>query len=219
MIVVSGGLKGGSGKSTIATNLAVMRSLDGHDVLLVDADEQGTASTFTALRNHSYGDAGYTVVSLAGAGVQTEIMRLKDKYDDIIIDVGGRDTTSLRSAMVVTDVFLLPCLPRSFDTWPLKDFEEILLEMKIANPNIKVLSFLNRADVSGNDNDGAADEIRKINSFKFINTPLVQRKAFSNANGLGQAVTELKGVYKDTKAAEEIIALYKYVFNTNLVQN
>ncbi len=51
MITVVGGTKGGSGKSTVATNLAVMLSLAGRDVLLVDADDQETSKDFTSLRN------------------------------------------------------------------------------------------------------------------------------------------------------------------------
>ena len=51
MIVVVGGIKGGSGKTTVAINLAVLRASGGHDVLLVDADDQETASDFTILRN------------------------------------------------------------------------------------------------------------------------------------------------------------------------
>lgn len=63
MIVVCGGIKGGSGKTTLATNLAVIRAAAGHDVLLVDADDQETASDFTIQRNAQTGDkAGYSTV-------------------------------------------------------------------------------------------------------------------------------------------------------------
>ena len=50
MILVCGGIKGGSGKTTMATNLAAMRAGAGKDVLLVDADEQESATIFTAIR-------------------------------------------------------------------------------------------------------------------------------------------------------------------------
>ena len=49
MIVVVGGIKGGSGKTTVATNLSVIRAMESRDVLLIDADDQETASDFTAL--------------------------------------------------------------------------------------------------------------------------------------------------------------------------
>ena len=65
MIVVCGGIKGGSGKTTVAINLAVIRALDGYDVLLVDADDQETATDFTRQRNERTGDqAGYTSTQL-----------------------------------------------------------------------------------------------------------------------------------------------------------
>jgi MinD superfamily P-loop ATPase len=47
MILVAGGTKGGSGKTTIATTVAIMRAAEGRDVLLIDADDQETASDFT----------------------------------------------------------------------------------------------------------------------------------------------------------------------------
>jgi hypothetical protein len=53
MILVAGGTKGGSGKTTIATTLAIMRTAAGRDVLLIDADDQETASDFTILRNEA----------------------------------------------------------------------------------------------------------------------------------------------------------------------
>ncbi len=47
MIIVCGGTKGGTGKSTTAVNLAVIAASEGGDVLLVDADDQESASDFS----------------------------------------------------------------------------------------------------------------------------------------------------------------------------
>src|SRR4051794_20067254 len=81
VITVVGGVKGGTGKSTVATNLAVMHAIRGWDVLLVDADEQGTATDFSALRNQNLSQgASYTCISLIGRALATEIRRLAPKY-------------------------------------------------------------------------------------------------------------------------------------------
>jgi chromosome partitioning protein len=65
MIVVLAQTKGGVGKSTLAVNFAVERSRARRDVLLVDADDQATATDFTALRTEHLGAPGYTAVSLS----------------------------------------------------------------------------------------------------------------------------------------------------------
>ena len=67
MILVIGNIKGGVGKTTIAVNMAIARSLEGKDVLLVDGDQQQTAMTFTEIRTEKKGSPGYTAVSLGGA--------------------------------------------------------------------------------------------------------------------------------------------------------
>src|SRR5690242_3543451 len=117
MIIVLAQTKGGVGKSTLAINLAIARARSGRDVLLVDADEQGTATDFTALRAERLGTPGYTAISLTGPSVRTQVLRLSQKYQDIIIDAGGRDTASLRAGLTVADTALVPFQPRSFDLW------------------------------------------------------------------------------------------------------
>src|SRR4051794_10186465 len=215
-IYTVGGIKGGSGKTTVATNLTVLLASEGRDVLLVDADDQETATDFTAWRNKSAdGQAGYTAIQLSGDGVRTEIRRLKSKYDDIVIDTGGRDTTSQRAAMTVSDVYLVPFVPRSFDVWTLERVVRLIEEMKPANPALRAFAFLNRADAGGSDNAGAADYLKEAACITFIDTPLGGRKAFSNAAAEGRAVVELKR--KDTKAEAEIRALYQ--FCRNVVNN
>jgi chromosome partitioning protein len=213
MIIVIGGIKGGSGKTTLATNLAVIRSAAGHDVLLIDADDQETSTDFTIIRNERRPDgAGYTSIKLTGAAVRTETLRLANKYEDIIIDTGGRDTTSQRAALTVADFLLVPFVPRSFDVWTLEKVSSLVNEMQAANPELKAYTFINRADPRGQDNDDAAEVLRETESLLFIETPLGARKAFSNAAAAGLAVTEIKP--QDPKATEEMMMLYRYVFDT-----
>ena len=212
MIVVVGGIKGGSGKTTIATNLAIMRALDGSDVLLIDADDQETASDFTMLRNErAQAEATYTSIKLTGQAVRTETLRLADKYADVVIDTGGRDTTSQRAALTVADVLLVPFVPRSFDVWTLEKVGELVGEMRVANPDLKAYVFINRADPSGRDNDEAADVLQETEGLEFIRTAIGTRKAFGNAAAQGLAVSELKP--QDAKASQEIQTLYRYLYD------
>lgn len=211
-IFTVGGIKGGSGKTTVATNLTVLLAADGRDVLLVDADDQETATDFTVWRNKSAdGQAGYTAIQLSGDAVRTEVLRLAAKYDDIVIDTGGRDTTSQRAAMTVSDIYLVPFIPRSFDVWTLERVAKLIEEMRPANPALRAYAFLNRADSGGNDNTDASDYLRDAKSIEFIDVPLGGRKAFSNAASEGKGVSELKR--KDPKAEAEIRALYAFCRN------
>jgi chromosome partitioning protein len=211
MIIIVGGIKGGSGKTTVATNLAVIRASEGHDVLLIDADDQETATDFTAMRNEFRPDgAGYTSIKLTGRSVRTETLRLAGKYEDIVIDTGGRDTTSQRAALAIAHTLLVPFVPRSFDVWTIEKVSELVNEMRAANPELMAYTFINRADPRGQDNDETAEVLKEADILTFIDTPLGSRKAFSNAAAAGLSVIELRP--PDPKATEEFMDLYRYVF-------
>ena len=158
MIYTIGGIKGGSGKTTVATNLTVWLSSRGRDVLLVDADDQETATDFTVWRSElTGGNTGYTAIQLSDSAVRTEVLKLEPKYDDIVIDTGGRDTASQRAALTIANLFLLPFIPRSFDIWTLEKVTVLIEEIRPINPELKILAFLNRSDPRGGDNLGASE--------------------------------------------------------------
>lgn len=220
MIVVCGGIKGGVGKSSVATTLSVIRANQGHDVLLVDADDQQTATDFTIMRNQTLaqsGGAGYTAIQLRGSAVRTDTLRLRDKYDDIIIDVGGRDTAGQRAALSIASVFVVPFLPASFDVWTLEKVGELVEEAKSFNPELRAYCFLNRADPRGADNAEAAAIASDIPQLTYLDTPWGNRKAFRTASSQGLAVTELSVV--DRKAVAEAMMLYQSLFEVNLISS
>lgn len=205
MIVTVGNTKGGVGKTTIAVNLAILRASQGRDVLLVDGDEQGSASLFSQLRAELLGSCGYTAVGLYGAAVRTQVRQIAPKYDDVVIDVGGRDTGSLRAALTVSDVLLVPVQPRSFDVWALDAMAALVTEAREINPDLRALSFLNAADAQGKDNAEAREAMAESGTIKALEVMIVRRKAFPNAASQGRGVVEMRP--PDAKAVEELSAL------------
>jgi chromosome partitioning protein len=217
MIITVGGIKGGSGKTTVATNLVVARALEDRDVLLVDADDQETSSDFTAVRGERRAEdgAGYTCIKLGNTAVRTEILKLKNKFSDIVVDTGGRDTTSQRAALSVSNVLLVPFVPRSFDVWTLEQTSTLVEEVRAINPEIKAYMFLSKADARGNENEEAREYLSRSPQLIFLDTPLVLRKAYSDAAGRGEGIGEFRP--RDEKALSEFKRLYDIVFDTTTI--
>lgn len=210
MIYTIGGIKGGSGKTTIATNLAVFLAKEKRDILLVDADDQESASDFTAFRNQTLGGVlDYTAVKITGSDLNGQVKRLSEKYDDVIIDVGGRDTVSQRSALTVSNVALFPFAARSFDIWTLNKVNALLNEVLPFNPNLVSITFINKADSRGNHKDDAAELLKSSDRLTFIDVSLGNRIAFGNAAAEGLGVIELRPV--DEKAVTEFSDLFNAI--------
>lgn len=216
MIIVVGGIKGGAGKSTIAANLAVRRATE-YNVLLVDGDDQETTTLWSATRNENFPDksSNLTCIQLRGRGARDEVIKLSAHYQDVLIDVGGRDTTTQRAALTIADLILLPLPPRGPDIWTLDKVAELLEEVRTVNPELKAWAFLNRADAGGTDNQDAMQMISDTPGIELIAPRVGDRKVFPNAHTQGLSVTEIKP--RNQKAATELEELYEYCFSTNIV--
>ncbi len=211
MIVMIAGVKGGTGKTTIATNLAVMRAASGKKLLLVDADEQRSTVIWANQRDVLGIETKWTTVNFEGKALRSQLLRMKDDYDDIIIDVGGRETTSLRASLSISDICVVPFKPRSLDIWTLGNVKSVVAEMKPANPMLQVFSFINQADSKGSDNEGSLNILEECEEIKCIPITIGCRKAFANAASDGLSVTEMK--VQDKKAILEIEQLYDFIYN------
>lgn len=209
MIYTIEGIKGGSGKTTVAVSLAVMLAGKKRKVLLVDADKQATATEFTQWRTETLGHTGFVSIQLSDMRVRNEVLKLKSDYDDIVIDAGGRDTASQRAALAVSDIFIAPFAPKSFDIWTLEQVVQLVQEMQIANPDIQLYALLNKVDYNEKDIKDARAYIEELGVLKVLRATLHERKAFANAAAAGLAVTEHKPI--NEKAAAELKALFKEI--------
>ena len=213
MILTVGNTKGGVGKTTLAVNLAIARALVGREVWLIDGDRQGTAQTAISIR----ADAGHTPgIACAtypdGPTLRTQVQQQAAKFDDIIIDAGGRDSTALRAALVLSDVLLVPFQPRSYDVWALNDIAALVDEARSVRDGLRAFAILNCADAGefSIDNIEAAAAVADVPQFEYLATPIRRRKAFANAAGQGLSVIELKPT--DKKAVEEMNSLVSTLF-------
>lgn len=202
MIITFGGIKGGSGKTTLSTNTVSILSKQ-HNVLLVDADEQQTSSDWSAQRENNNIATPWTTVCLSGSSVKTQILKLKDKFDYVIVDTGGRETSSQRAAILVSDLFITPFQPRSFDIWTLSKINTLIDSAKVYNDSLKAFAVINRADCTGVDNEETKEIINNSSFISCLDCQITQRKAFCNAAAEGLSVDELKK--KDPKAIKEIL--------------
>ena len=143
---------------------------------------------------------------------QTQVQQQAGKFDDIIIDAGGRDSTALRAALVLSDVLLIPFQPRSYDVWALNDIAALVDEARSVRDGLRAVAVLNCADSgeASTDNADAAAAVADVPQFEYLATPIRRRKAFANAAGAGLSVLELKPA--DKKAIDELNALVSALF-------
>lgn len=210
-IITVGSTKGGVGKTTLALNIAIARALAGRDVWLIDADRQGTASTALAIR----GEAGKlpaiaTAHYADGGQLRTQLLHQRGKFQDIVIDAGGRDSTALRAALVLSDLVLVPFQPRSIDVWAVADIAALIEEARAMRDGLQALAVLNMADTAGTDNEDAAAALADYPAISYLATPIRRRKSIANAAGNGMSV--LEQTPRDDKAIAELNALLQEIY-------
>jgi chromosome partitioning protein len=213
MIVLVGGEKGGTGKTTLATNLAALRAQAGYDVLLVDTDRQGTAAAWCHVRQEIPHRSRVACVQLFSHGLQAEVRDLATRYADVFIDAGGRDSVELRSAMVVAQRVMIPILPSQYDVWTLDHMQELVTAARGFNPLLDALVVLSR--VSPNplitDAHDAQLSLEQYPALRLAETAVCERQAYRRSARQGEAVTELER--PDAKASTEMRLLYEEVFH------
>lgn len=228
-VIVMGGEKGGTGKTTISVNIAIMRALMGHDVLFVDADKQRSGAKFFDRRNGNGVKPEITCVNILGKHLNSELDRMATRYENIIVDVGGRDSVELRSALVarcVTDWYS-PIQPSEFDMDTLETIEELSELSQAYNQNLQTHIILNACSTHAQTK--TTDEAKAVIKESFPNirvceTSIGHRVSFKYSISNSWSVVEFESdEYKKLpkyraqkylhKASNDIIDLYQEIYN------
>jgi chromosome partitioning protein len=213
MIILIGGEKGGPGKTTLATNLSAMRTKETGDLLLMDTDKQQTASFWCSTREDNRILPRVSSIQKVDKAVRSEALALKEKYKDIIIDAGGRDSAELRGGLLVADKAIFPLRPSQFDLWTFGRINTLVETALEINETLKSFVVLNQASTnpSVKEVEEAKSFISEFPCIKLLNIVISERIIFRRAAISGMSVTEYRP--EDVKATEEMRMFYNEVFN------
>ena len=179
--------KGGVGKTTLSVNLAACLARTGARVLLIDADPQGSSLDWAAARQ---GEPLFSVVGFPRATIHKGIAQLGLGYDQIIIDGPPRVTDLARSAIMASDIVVIPVQPSPYDIWAAEEVVKLITEARVYKENIKSVFVVNRKIT----NTAIGRDVREALAaypIHVLDASVAQRVVFAEAAAQGQAIFEI----------------------------
>jgi chromosome partitioning protein len=196
--------KGGAGKSTLCINLAVemqkhlyankqisessneLLSKDAK-VLIIDADPQGTARDW-------HDEGGYKFIDLIVIDRKQTLINLPNlelDYDFVFIDTPGRISEITTSALIISDLVLVPIQPSPSDIWATSDTVEVIKQRQTITCGAQPIGkfILNRCIPNTLICKDAKEYLNK-SAFPHILEPVYQRVAYAESLAKGQSIFE-----------------------------
>lgn len=207
MLTVIGNLKGGSGKSTVAFNLAVWLAKARQEPMCFDLDPQATLSDVAEVRHEERHQPEVRVFRAADDPVEL----IKHHKGEVLVDVGAANLWAMRQAVNMADRIVVPVTPSQADVWSTQRFLGIVAEALKDGHSPEILGFINRADTHNSVRETAETEkaLSMLPGLAVQKARLGQRTAFRRSFSEGLAVFELE---RAGKAAQEFNRLAELLF-------
>lgn len=208
MILLVGGRKGGSGKSTIAMNICAALAQVGKDVMLVDADKQASSARWSLERSTNKPDKGVVHCVQKYDEIHKTLVDLDKRYDYVVVDAAGRDSPELRSSMVVAHTLLIPVRPSQLDLNTIPDMQKIINDSRIINPDLRVLAVLSMGPTNPiiQETDEAKDFFSEFPEIKLLTTIIRDRKIYRDSIPEGLGVVEIDNASESARKAKREVA-------------
>lgn len=207
MLTVIGNLKGGTGKSTVAFNLAVWLAHGKEGVVAFDLDPQCTLLDVNEVRVED----GYDPTFDVSTDLDELEALVKDKKHKkhIIVDMSATNMPAMEKAISLADRVLIPVQPSQADIWSTQRFLKIVKNCVNKDRNPQVLGFINRADthIFVRESDEAAEALEMMPGVEALKVRLFQRTAYRRSFSEGLAVFELDPMGKASREMKKLATL------------
>lgn len=202
MITVIGNLKGGTGKSTVAFNLALWLAQKDRPISVCDLDPQATLSDALEVRAEEGYEPLPEVLGYLPATVTGEV----------IVDIGLSDIDAMNGALQRASRVLIPVAPSQADVWSTQRFLGMVEDQISKTKRPEVVAFINRADTHplARETNEALEALNQLKGLRVLEPRLGQRMAFRRSFSEGLAVFEME---PGSKAADELYKLATTVFD------
>jgi chromosome partitioning protein len=184
--------------------------------LLIDTDSQGSSADWAYYRKQA-GKDGIECIQLFEKRIVSEIDSKAARYQDIIIDAGGRDSKELRYSMSITDVMCVPVGASQYDLNTIADIDVLVEQARIVNPGLQcyvvINNFPNHAKLS--EGEEAIEFLKAFDNVIPLEFIIHERISFNRTAKDGLGINELKtnrGKLADQKALAEITKLYEAIY-------
>jgi chromosome partitioning protein len=194
--------KGGTGKSTLTTALAVAATQSGERVLALDLDPQGTLAAWAKLRQARAPSVAQVPANKTAQLGELLVTASKD-YTLAIVDTPGADSPATHNAMTAADLCLVPLRPTRPDALGIKPTVDALIR------GHKRFAFILTQCPTVVRSSRAAEMAAGLVSLGLLAESMICTRAdYQDAYAAGQGVTEYA---PNGKAAEEIRQLWGWI--------
>ncbi|WP_341763557.1 ParA family partition ATPase [Candidatus Tisiphia endosymbiont of Beris chalybata] len=204
--------KGGCGKTTITMQLAGALGHDSLKILVVDADPQGTATRWASNAKEDDPFPAYIAgLSAAGMKVHQEVKKYMGQYDYIIIDCPPAvDSQISQSALLISDLVLIPIVPSPADLWAAVGIQELIERIKSVNDGLMARLVINMCQSNLNLTQEVLEVLHDF-GIEMLKSRVCLRTVYRQAAALGKVVYGIKGaekaIYEINNLKKEIITL------------
>lgn len=206
MIISIVNLKGGSGKTTVATNLTVALARK-HKTLLIDTDPQRSASQWFDVREGEKDN--FSVISIQeDKSLKKQIPVFQSQYEHIVIDGAPQSDRISAICIYAADLIIIPVMPSPYDLWATASITERVSAAREIQPNKKCFFLLDRVNEQASISKETAEALASL-GYPVFNTRLHNRIAYADSASSGLSVLESS----NPKAKAEVEALFKEIKN------